>query len=380
MQSTSAARLGQPTSPASDVIEFHPHPRELPADVLAMLSAHEASDMEFGADWFANLIDTVFPQEPGACFCVVRNQTRPVLVLPLLVTTQGRSRHAHALGNYYTTLYEAAFDPGLDARRLARVFRAIVKQFPGLASFRFAPLDPESHAFALTLDALRLAGLPPFTFFCFGNWFLAPTQPWAEYLMTRSGTLRSTIRRMEKRFFGDGGTLEMLTEGEALERAIADYETVYAASWKKPEPFPEFVPGLIRLCASKGWLRLGVARLNGAPIAAQIWIISHGRAKIYKVAYREEFKNYSIGTLVSALLMQHVLDVDKVTEVDFLSGDDPYKQTWMNQRRERWGIIAYNTKSLDGFVACSRERIWRTIKPWYQIAAQFLKKIKPASR
>lgn len=46
--------------------------------------------------------------------------------------------------------------------------------------------------------------------------------------------------------------------GSDLDSAIADYELVYAASWKVPEPYPRFLPGLIRTCARMGWLRLGL--------------------------------------------------------------------------------------------------------------------------
>lgn len=376
MSRNSAARSGEPSTPPHDAIEFYRLPNELPADALALLERQEAKDIEFGSSWYKNLIETVLSQHGEVCFCVSRMQGRPVLVLPLLISSKGGMRQARSLANYYTTLYEPAFDAALDAHQLAVVFRAVIKRYPGLADFQFSPMDPSGHAFALTREALHLAGLRTYSFFCFGNWLLAPAQSWQDYLTTRSGTLRSTIRRMEKRFGGDGGTLEVVTEGEALEGAIADYGIVYAASWKKPEPYPEFVPGLIRLCASKGWLRLGIARLNGAPIAAQIWIVSHGKAKIYKVAYREEYKNYSIGSLVSARLMQHVLDVDKVSEVDFLSGDDPYKQTWMNQRRERWGITAYNTRTLHGFFGYIRERLWRMMKPRYEHAAEWFRKLK----
>jgi hypothetical protein len=43
--------------------------------------------------------------------------------------------------------------------------------------------------------------------------------------------------------------------------------------------------------------------------------------------------------------MQHVLVEDSVSAVDYLSGDDNYKQDWMSSRRERYGIAAYNPRS-----------------------------------
>ena len=37
------------------------------------------------------------------------------------------------------------------------------------------------------------------------------------------------------------------------------YEHVYAKSWKKPEPYPDFVRQWAHICARNNWLRLGVA-------------------------------------------------------------------------------------------------------------------------
>ncbi|OGA95641.1 MAG: hypothetical protein A3E79_13955 [Burkholderiales bacterium RIFCSPHIGHO2_12_FULL_61_11] len=54
--------------------------------------------------------------------------------------------------------------------------------------------------------------------------------------------------------------------------------------------------------------------------------MANGKASIYKVSYDEHFKAYTPGTLFTAMLMEHVIEKDKVTEVDCLIGDDPYKK------------------------------------------------------
>ena len=105
--------------------------------------------------------------------------------------------------------------------------------------------------------------------------------------------MRNTIKRMGKKFEADQGSIKIATQPDEMAWAIAAYESVYAASWKVEEPYPEFMPGLLRMCAAKGWLRLGVACLGEQPVAAQAWIVLSGRAEIYKVAYDENFKHYS---------------------------------------------------------------------------------------
>ena len=59
---------------------------------------------------------------------------------------------------------------------------------------------------------------------------------------------------------------------------------------------------------------------------------------------------FSAGTLLTAFLMAHTLDNDKVREVDYMIGDDAYKKGWMSHRRERWGIIAYNPSTPRGLL------------------------------
>jgi CelD/BcsL family acetyltransferase involved in cellulose biosynthesis len=114
------------------------------------------------------------------------------------------------------------------------------------------------------------------------------------------------------------------------------------------------MPGLARRCAEQGWLRLGIAYLDGEPAAAQLWIVADGTASIFKVAYDQRFAKESVGTLLTSLLMEHVMERDKVSVVDYLTGDDGYKKDWMSQRRERWGIVAFNPRTLLGLLCAAR--------------------------
>ena len=56
-------------------------------------------------------------------------------------------------------------------------------------------------------------------------------------------------------------------------------------------------------------------------------------------------------SILIAHLMQHVIDVDRVDEIDFLYGNDTYKQDWMSERRERWGLYCGRPRPARGFKA-----------------------------
>jgi hypothetical protein len=54
-------------------------------------------------------------------------------------------------------------------------------------------------------------------------------------------------------------------------------------------------------------------------------------------------------------MFQHALEKDRVAEIDYLTGDDPYKSAWMSHRRERIGLIASNLRSPRGAWSAARE-------------------------
>ncbi|MDE2399355.1 MAG: GNAT family N-acetyltransferase, partial [Burkholderiales bacterium] len=344
-------------------VEVFRHPRDLPPDVVALFeAAARGASVELGLEWHALLVDHVFEATNEVRFFVLRRSGAAVAALPMR-RAHDDPRRAHSLSNYYTALYAPAFQDGVDAAELVPLLRAVRREWRGAAVFDFEPLDPASREYGLLEAALKRARIVPFRYFRFGNWYLPSCGlESGPYLAAREGSVRSTIKRMGKKFAAQGGRLEVITGGERVQAGIAAYEKVYASSWKIPEPYPEFVRGLVRCGAAQGWLRLGVAWLGEEPIAAQIWITAFGRAEIFKLAYDEAHKALSAGTLLTTLLMTKALDEDRVHEVDYLIGDDPYKRAWMSERRERWGLVAYSAASPAGLFGLAREGLQRTLK------------------
>ena len=319
-------------------------------------------NIEVSIDWFELLQNNVYPNDPGVRYYFVADKKSPSTILPLRLITEGRVRTVEALGNYYTSLYTPLLTNDSDLLTLRHMLAAATHDHGGAHVMRFAPMNPESPAYKGLVNELRAIGWIPFTFFCFGNWFLTVDFNWEGYLKKRSANLRSSIKRRNKDFVAEGGTLEVVTSADEIEQAIGAFQDVYTASWKIPEPYPDFVPSLIRRLSSIGMLRLGIARLQGKPIAAQLWIVGQDKASIYKVAYNKAFASLSPGTVLTSHLLKHVIEQDHVKEVDFLIGDDEYKKIWMSDRRERWGIVAYNPRTIIGCALLIREIAGRITK------------------
>jgi hypothetical protein len=343
----------------------------LPNGVQRVLSRAEKANIEQGESWLKNLASTVFPGDQGVRIYALYDQENLLALLPVRVTGNDQGRQIEALGNFYTSLYQPYLAETASAQQVAFLIRKMVDENQPMSSLALSPMAVDAHEFKVLCAGIRAAGLAAFRFFRFGNWYLTVAEPWIEYFASRPSQVRNTIKRKSKAFRTDGGVIELITGGDRIEYGIGAYQAIYLASWKVPEPYPDFMPGLIRMLASNGWLRLGVASLNGQPVAAQVWIVAYGKASIFKLAHNEDYKRYSAGSLLTAMLMQHVMEVDGVREVDYLIGDDPYKALWMNRRRERWGIIGYNRKTLKGLLGWGEESFRRLLKP---VASRLLRR------
>jgi len=315
--------------------------------------------------WYRNFVQTVLAPNERVRIYAVDAATKPAAARAVLLMRHSDTpsslfgaRTLSGLTNYYTSLFGPVIEP--EAEDIQGVLDALAAALAG-DEFRWDvidlhPLAVDPLVFPGLIAAFRNAGLLVQTYFCFGNWYLQVNkQTFTEYFDTRTSRLSKSGKRYRKNLEASGRfRFELFTDVQGLERGLADYNTVYHSSWKVPEPYPDFTGGLMRTCAGQGWLRLGVAYLDGTPAAAQIWTVIEGRASIYKMAYDERFAKDSVGTVLSSLLMEHVIDIDKVHEVDYLTGDDAYKKDWMSDRRERWGIVAYNLRSPKGLLLALR--------------------------
>lgn len=335
-----------------------------PADVVQLMQ--ETSNIEASSDWFKNLWQTVFADHAQGELWVLRNGKQVLAALPMVQVAHRRGLRLTPLSNYYTSLYSPALAKNLSAQDLAHLFRHLKRYFPHLYELRFEPLDVDSPTFYLLQEAMQLAGFIAHRYFRFGNWYLRSPGSYAQYLKERSANFRSNTKRVVQYMHEKGGSSEIVTEENDLERALEAYWTVYRASWKQEESHPDFIAQLVRWCAKLGYLRLGITWLDSKPIAAQIWIVANGKASIFKVAYDENYKALSPGNALTAFLLSHALDKDKVTEIDFLIGDDDYKRYWMSHRRERWGVTAFNPRTLAGTIELLKlfgARLLRQILP-----------------
>ncbi len=327
----------------------------------------QPSDVFCTLAWFENLVAHGLGAHTKPMLLLAHDAiSHSAVCLPLLAAPASLG----SLSNYYSSLYgplvwgtrKADETDAALWHALALHLRQHTAQWPTIV---LSPLDEQTQCYQGLLQALRHAGYQVDTYFCFGNWYLCVDgRSFATYVQKLPSSLRNSIhcgqRRMTRQ--GSWGIHIQTQNDERLESTIDAFVQVYAQSWKTPEPHPQFIPQLARTAAAQGWLRLGVLELEGQAIAAQLWLVKDGKASIYKLAYVEGFERYSAGSVLTHALMQHVIDVDHVQEVDYLTGDEAYKRDWMSHRRERRGIVAFDFRTLRGLAAAGKHGIGKWLK------------------
>jgi hypothetical protein len=310
----------------------------LPPDAAALLAAAERGDFQLGAAWFGTVAAHALPAGTASRWLLHREAGRAAVLLPLARAPDGRLA---GLAAPYTCIFRplAADDTGPAA--LVRAGRAFGIACRGAGPLRLDALDPDWPGLAPLLAGFRRAGLLPLRFAHFGNWHAdVAGLDWAGYLAGRPGELRQTIRRRLARALRDPAIgFEIITTAAGLDAGLAAYDAVYAGSWKPAEPYPRFGPAIMRAAAAAGVLRLGVLWQAGRPVAAQYWTLGGGTARVEKLAHDETAKQLSPGTVLTALMVRHLLHADGVGALDFGRGDDPYKAGWTGRRRQRIGVL-----------------------------------------
>ena len=169
----------------------------------------------------------------------------------------------------------------------------------------------------------------------------------AEYWASRPGRLRTTLKRKAKKV-----DIQISTEFDAA--TWDHYERIYEASWKPEEDHPQMLREFAQAEAKAGRLRFGLALAEGKPIAAQFWSVENGIAYIHKLAHLESHRNLSAGTTLTAALFERVIEEDKVSLVDFGTGDQPYKADWMDSIRPRYKIDCLDMKQPRAWVELTK--------------------------
>ncbi|NIQ93944.1 MAG: GNAT family N-acetyltransferase, partial [Desulfuromonadales bacterium] len=171
---------------------------------------------------------------------------------------------------------------------------------------------PDENGLASRLEAdFRAAGWIVLREECDINHFLPVAgRNYADYLATRPGRLRTTLKRKAKK-------VEIVLKRCFDPADWAAYEEIYNHSWKPEEGDPALLRRFAEQESQAGHYLFGMALADGEPVAAQFWTVENGTAYIHKLAHLESATKLSPGTTLTARLLEEVIDTDEVDWVDF---------------------------------------------------------------
>ena len=320
---------------------YHADLREAQADpaLAALLGRAPASAPFDRLDWLALLARHCLPD--ATCKLAIARDGDAIAVLPFRTSPGG----AAALGTWYSFFVRPLTNA---PARAPELFAALARSLAPAGSAQLSPV-PEAEAAALA-KAFRAAGWIGVAEPCDTNHILElEGRSFAAYWANRPGQLRETVRRKTAR-----GKVSLRIESTFSEADWAAYEAIYARSWKPEEGNPAFLRAFAQAESAAGALRMGIAEIDGQPVAAQFWTVEGGTAWIHKLAHDEAHRAHSPGTLLTAAMFAHVIDKDRVHTVDFGTGDDPYKRDWMEAQRPRYALRFYRPAAVGHWPALAR--------------------------
>jgi hypothetical protein len=315
-------------------ISYHASIKDVQAQVLA------AAGPFARREWFERLEGA----EPNAAYAVAQDASGAV-VLPL----RRKGRRLESLLNWYGFTWRPLATPygSLDS-----LLTALARALAGKTSHLVLDRLPDEDGTARQLQrSFERAGWLVLSEPCDTNRVLpVGGRDYRAYLESRPGTLRTTLKRKAKK-----------VEVAISERFDADmwasYESIYGESWKPEEGDPGLLRAFAEAEGASGQIRLAVARHEGEAVAAQFWTVEDGTAYIHKLAHRESAKPLSPGTTLTAALLEHVIDRDRVEWVDFGTGDDGYKRDWMDEARPRYRLQCWRKGDPRNWPAIAKARL-----------------------
>jgi hypothetical protein len=165
---------------------------------------------------------------------------------------------------------------------------------------------------------------------------------WEEYLNTLSKKSRYNVRKkwrdLEKEhknslFFivdDEDSLLEAMESMVQLHRQRMTMKGIKGFSTSAQ--FWEFQKEVAKEFLAKGWLFLGVLKVDGSPVALQYAFKFNNKLFHYQTGFDPNYERHSTGLISTAFMIESALK-ERLQEYDFLRGREDYKFHWTQDVR-----------------------------------------------
>ncbi|QBG36525.1 GNAT family N-acetyltransferase [Litorilituus sediminis] len=279
-----------------------------------------------------------------------------------------RGQAISSLTSFYSTVTEPLFFSKEAQQKLPSLLQCITQQNQW-QSLSLGPIDSTSllaQALSNGQDNIGYRRL----FAQSDNFYLNELSSFEQYYQQRPSQLKNTIKRKAKKLAKQHSYhIDIITQESDLAAAFIHYKSIYQQSWKADEYSFDFIDYVCRHAAQQGKLRLGLLFVDNIAVAAQIWFVQESAqvkvASIFKLAYIPQYQDYSVGSLLSMALSEHVLSCDKVNEIEFGMGSEAYKKDWLPKLRSRVTYQFFNAQTIYGNLLALRKVLLPKVKAYF---------------
>ena len=307
---------------------------QLPESANALFEQGEKDSIFLSRPWFESLTATALDADHGMVLACVVTGDKVMAMLPLMEHSEVKIWYS--LRHGFTPLYSLLLSDD-DQEQVLNCLAQALSELP-VKGLLLEPVADDDSTLNIFQRVMETAGFRCEHSFRDYNWiYRLQGQSYEDYMAVRPAHLRNTITRKKRKLEREHGFEIHLYMGDEVPQHMAEYNAVYNASWKQNEiSNAEFMDHFVGCFSRVDWSRLAILYVKGQPVAAQLWFVCHGKASIFRLAYDKAWRRYSTGSILTSFLMAYVIDTEKVKEIDFLTGNDFYKQDWMSERRERF--------------------------------------------
>jgi CelD/BcsL family acetyltransferase involved in cellulose biosynthesis len=310
-----------------------------------------------GIDALAPTYETLWdPSHPGAVFrsfawqavwwrhfragrtlhaLVARDGDEPVGLLPLYRAPTALGPELRLLGDGVVgSDYLGLLCRPDDAPRVAAACAAALAPFPRVDLRGLARPDPLASALVGAAHAVIVDDAPcP---------YVRIDGPFESYLAGRPDGTGTQFRRRRRWLERQPGyRFEVHAHPKAVTHALEPFFELHAARWALDAAGSQAIDSpavttfhrdAARALAERGWARLYLLHVEGAPRAALYGFLCGDRFVYYQSGHEPAWRRRSVGSVLLGLVLEQAFS-DGLREVDLLHGDEPYKRRWATDER-----------------------------------------------
>jgi CelD/BcsL family acetyltransferase involved in cellulose biosynthesis len=219
-------------------------------------------------------------------------------------------------------------------------------------------INKQSENSMLLLEILNSMDIRHFVKASLVSPFIRIDRTWNEYLNGSSKHLVKKLNRTSKTYNRLEGLEITEYTDKSIDEGMDELLTVSRNTWKysagsaiaSQDENVGFYKALANACASNGWFRLWIMKIQSKPVSFFYGICYRNRLFGLKSGYDEEYAKIAPSHYMYAYVFRHCFE-NKMDEIDLLGQNDTYKLLWTNLSREHMGCVFF-ANSFFGRLLC----------------------------